>query len=32
MFHTSRPNVGQMVSIVQSMEAAAVAAQQNAAA
>jgi hypothetical protein len=31
-FHTSRPNVGQMVSIVQSMEAAAVAAQQNAAA
>jgi len=31
-FHTSRPNVGQMVSIVQSMETAAVAAQQNAAA
>ena len=31
-FNTSRPNVGQMVSIVQSMEAAAVAAQQNAAA
>jgi hypothetical protein len=32
MFHTNRPNVGQMVSIVQSMETAAVAAQQNAAA
>ena len=31
-FHTTRPNVQQMVSIVQSMEAAAAAAQQNAAA
>jgi len=32
MFHTNRPNVTQMVAIVQSMETAAVAAQQNAAA
>jgi len=32
MFHTNRPNVTQMVAVVQSMEAAAVAAQQNAAA
>jgi hypothetical protein len=32
MFHTNRPNVTQMVAVVQSMENAAVAAQQNAAA
>ena len=32
MFHTNRPNVTQMVAVVQSMESAAVAVQQNAAA